>query len=176
MQTYRVKMNNVKSVGRRYDPDATKGIRFFHICSESIADALKVAEQQFPGECESVTAKKLAEPSLKISEMQEYENYELLSSPGSLNDTIIFRRNCQKINVTLRGGDFSERGSTFWFDVSILEFLKNTSQYASHTTVTLESLEILCLEIYSIVREKHIPAMFKGKMDRLESKFSEVIE
>lgn len=167
MQTYRVKMNNVKSVGRRYDPDATKGIRFFHICSDSIADALKLAEQQFPGECESVTAKKLADPALKISEMQEYENYELLSSPGSSNDTIIFRRNCQKINVTLRGGDFSERGTSFWFDMSIFDFLKDLTQYANADSLTLERLEMLSFEIYSIVKEDHIPAMFSGKMERI---------
>ncbi|WP_281864948.1 hypothetical protein [Planomicrobium okeanokoites] len=170
MQTYRVKMNNVKSAGRPYDPDATKGIRFFHICSDSIAGALKLAEQQFPGECESVTAKKLADPSLKISEMQEYENYELLSSPGSPNDTIIFRRNCQKINVTLRGRDFSERGTSFWFDMSIFDFLTGITHYANADALTLERLEMLSFEIYSIVIEKHIPAMFNGKMELIENR------
>lgn len=167
MQTYRVKMNNVKSVGHRYDPDATKGIRFFHICSDSIAGALKLAEQQFPGECESVTAKKLADPALKISEMQEYANYELLSSPGSPSDTIIFRRNCQKMNVTLRGGEFSERGISFWFDLSIFDFLKDITHFDNADTLTLERLEILSIEIYSIVKEKHIPAMFSGKMQKV---------
>lgn len=163
MQTYRVKMNNVKSVGRHYDPDATKGIRFFHICSDSIAGALKLAEQQFPGECESVTAKKLADSALKISEMQEYENYELLSSPGSPNDTIIFRRNCQKINVTLRGGDFSERGISYWFDTSILEYIKEMNEVVS---LNLCELEKFSYEIYKIVKEKQIPALFKDKMSR----------
>ncbi|WP_084242355.1 hypothetical protein [Planomicrobium okeanokoites] len=166
MQTYRVKMNNVKSVGRHYDPDATKGIRFFHICSDSIAGALKLAEQQFPGECESVTAKKLADPALKISEMQEYENYEIMSAPGSANDTLIFRKNCHKINVILRGGDFSERGFSFWFDSSILNIVKDISHYEKAPQLTMRGLEKLSNEIYEIVKEERVPAMFEGKMEK----------
>lgn len=50
-------MNNSKSASLRYDSLAPKGIRFFHICSDSIAGALKLTEQQFPGECESLTVK-----------------------------------------------------------------------------------------------------------------------
>lgn len=166
MQTYRVKMNNCKSVGRRYDSLAPKGIRFFHICSDSIAGALKLAEQQFPGECESVTVKKMADPALRVSEMQEFENYELMSATGSPNDTIIFRRNCHKINVTIRGGNFSECGTSFWFDLSIFDFLKDIIHFANADELTLERLEMWSFEIYSIVKEKHIPAMFSGKMDK----------
>lgn len=166
MQTYRVKMNNSKAAGRRYDSQEPKGIRFFHICSDSIAGALKLAEQKFPGECESVTVKKLADPALKISEMQEYENYELMSAPGSPNDTIIFRRNCQKITVTLRGGNFTERGSLFWFELSTLEILKNVKNFEEPSLLTLEELEYISKEMYDIVKEENIPAMFVGKMQR----------
>lgn len=169
MQTYRVKMNNIPSIGDCYDPDAYKGLRFYHICSDSVARAVQMAEQQFAGECESVTAKKLANPALKISEMQEYENYEIMSAPGSANDTIIFRKNCHKINVTLRGGDFSERGFSFWFDSSILNIVKDMSCYEKSPTLTLRGLETLSFEVYSIVKEKQIPAMFSRKMDKAKN-------
>lgn len=165
MQTYRVKMNNVKSVGRRFDPDATIGIRFFHICSDSIAGALKLAEQQFVGEWESVTAKKLTDPALKISEMQEYENYEIISAPGSANDTIIFRKNCHKINVILRGGDFSERGTLFWLDLTLMNMIKDMSRYEEVPFLTLWGLEKLSKEVFDIVKEERVPAIFKEKMD-----------
>ncbi|EIM06312.1 hypothetical protein A1A1_12137 [Planococcus antarcticus DSM 14505] len=125
MQTYRVKMNNSKTTGWCYDLLAPKDIRFFHICSDSVTRALKLTEQQVPGEYKSVTVKKLAEPTLKISEIQKYENYESMSAPCSPNDIIIFRRNCQKINITLCAGNFSERESIFWFELSTLEILKN---------------------------------------------------
>lgn len=168
MQTYRVKMNNIPSIGDSYDPDVHKGLRFYHICSDSIAGAVLSAEQQFAGVCESVTVKQLTSPSFQVRDMQEYENYELMSAPGSSNDTIIFRKNCQKINVTLRGGHFSERGTSFWFNLSILDFLKNITHFPNADELTLERLEMLSFEIYSIVKEKHIPAMFNGKMNKHE--------
>lgn len=164
MQTYRVKMNNCKSAGRRYVSQAPKGIRFFHVCSNSIAEALKLAEQKFPGECESVTVKKLADPALKISEMQEFENYELMSAPGSPNDTIIFRRNSQKISVILRGGNFSESGFSYRFNLSLLNMIKNANTGGIPQRDTLRNLEKLSLQIYEIIQEKKVPAIFKEVM------------
>ena len=167
MQTYRVKMNNIPSIGDCYDPDAHKGLRFYHTCSDSIAEAVLSAEQQFAGVCESVTVKQLTAPGFKVTDMQEYENYEIMSAPNSPNDTIIFRKNSHKINVTLRGGKFTERGSTFWFDVSILDIVRGILQFEKAPSLTLGGLEVISLEIYSIVKEKQIPAIFKGKMDQL---------
>lgn len=168
MKTYRVEMNNSKNAGNRYDPAATKGTRFFHVSSNSMKAAIESAEQQFPGECVSVIVKKMSSPLLKISNMQGLAAYELMSSPGSPNDTIIFRKNCQKMNVTLRGKDFTESGSTFWFDLSILNLGNENDSLTMPPMLTFSDLERISLEIYSIVQEKHIPAIFKGKMGLLD--------
>lgn len=168
MATYRVKMNNTVSSGENFDPAAPKGISFHHILGDSLAGAIQAAEQQFAGKCESAAFKKLTPKTFLVDDMEYYENYEILADAEFTNDTLIFRKTDNIITVTLRGGEFSEKGQSYWFDLSIIEYIKYLDAFGNGNALTLGDLEAASAEIYTIVMEKEIPGIFSGKMNRVK--------
>lgn len=169
METYRVKMNNTLSYPEHHNPAAPRKISFYHIHSNSIAEAIKHAEEQFAGRCEMASLKKLADKAFCVDDMQDYENYEIMADAAFSNDTAIFRKTGSVITVTLRGRDFSEKGISFWFDLSVLSYTKEAGIPHQISSLSLADLEAASAEIYNIVMEKEIPGIFNGMMNRLKT-------
>lgn len=169
METYRVKMNNTLSYPDYQDPNMPKKISFYHIQSNSLAEAIQTAESKYAGKCEMASLKKLTSKSLAIKDMLDYENYEVLADECFTNDTTIFRKVSATITVTLRGGEFTEKGTSFWFDLSLFDFIKGLSYSNGSNPLTLSDLESLSSEIYQVVIEGQVPGIFKGKMNRVKN-------
>lgn len=169
MPIYRVTMNNTKSSEDKYDPNFKYGISHYHINSETMMDAISLAENRFAGTCEAIIKKKLTDSSFRINDMVSQENYELIATDGSPSDTIIYRKDGNILHVLLRGKDFKERGSAFWFDLSVVDLIREAGEPGQASALTLEDIENLSFEIYKIVNEGQVPAIFQGKMNKLKS-------
>ena len=168
MPIYRVTMNNTKSSGDKYNPNFKYGISHYHINSESMMDAISLAETRFAGNCEAVIMRELTDNSFRVDDMVSQENYELIATEGSPSDTIIYRKDGNILHVLLRGKDFKERGSAFWYDLSVVDLIREAGQQEESPVLTLNDLEKLSIEIYRIVKEPKVPAIFAGKMGRKE--------
>lgn len=166
MPTFRVTMNNTKSNGDKYDSNSKYGISHYHIKSENMMDAIALAENRFAGSCEAINRRELTDNTFLIEDMIPQENYELMTAEGSSSDTIIYRKDGNILQVLLRGKDFKERGSAFWYDVSVVDLIRGAGQQEEPPALTLNDLEKLSFEIYKIVSEPQIPAIFVEKMGR----------
>lgn len=169
METYRVKMNNTLSYPEYQDSSRPKKVSFHHIQSNSLAEAIQTAESKYAGKCEMASLKRLTSKSLAVKDMLDYENYEVLADECFTNDTAIFQKIKTTITVTLRGGEFTEKGTRFWFDLSIFDFTKGLNHSAASSPLSLSDLEALSYEIYQVIVEEQIPGIFKGKMDRIRN-------
>lgn len=132
-------------------------------------DAISLAERRFAGNCEAVIKRELTDNSFSVDDMVPQENYELIATEGSPSDTIIYRKDGNILHVLLRGKDFKERGSAFWDDLSVVDLIREAGQQEESSLLTLKDLENLSFEIYKIVSESQIPAIFVGKMGRQNS-------
>lgn len=160
MRTYRVKMNNIQ----QNHPEEPEGVYYRHITSENLSKAAAVAEYLFPGACEAVTQKILSSPTFNVKDMEVKKTYELLATPKFTHDTITFRKIDRIIQITIRGKKFTEKGSTYWFDLSILDYMKRENQYTASPSITFSELEFISVEVYSIITQKQIPTIFHGLM------------
>ncbi|XKF86489.1 hypothetical protein LG289_17515 (plasmid) [Planococcus rifietoensis] len=131
-------------------------------------NAISQAENRFAGNCEAVVKRELTDNSFRVDEMVSQEHYELIATEGSPSDTIIYRKDGNILHVLLRGKDFKERGSAFWYDLSVVDLIREAGQQEESPVLTLNDLEKFSIEIYKIVKEPQIPAIFAGKMGRKE--------
>ncbi|WP_211656254.1 hypothetical protein [Planococcus alpniumensis] len=169
MPIFRVTMNNTKSNGDKYDPNSKYGISHYHISSKTMMDAIAQAEKGFAGNCEAIITKELTDGAFLIEDMIPLENYELMTAEDSPSDTIIYRKDGNILHVLLRGKDFKERGSAFWYNLSVVDLIRGAGQQEEPPALKLIDLEKLSFEIYRIVKEPRIPAIFEGKMGRKNS-------
>jgi hypothetical protein len=99
--------------------------------------------------CVYVQEKELVSPTLLVVELEENTRYELLADSEYTNDTVIFELAGQRIITIIRGNEFSEEGSTFFFDLDVIpEIVDIVNGGMKH--LTLADLEMIQFEIYML--------------------------
>lgn len=126
------------------------------------------SEHFFGGTYISSEEKTLTDKDMLVSMMQEGVSYEVLADSDNTNDTIIFRKEGDKIYTTVRGGEFPEDGTTFYFVLG--EYLKDIEflEELDLSNPTIEDLIWIEFEVYSqIAMLQSIPDEFIDKIGTL---------